>query len=115
MVRLKGTAASVSELLNVTFQFHIGTIKRDTNLVLYNIYFYNFNSILVRLKVQAVQKLYGSALKFQFHIGTIKSYSVIDYGESVSTFQFHIGTIKSRELSNIVTLTGSISIPYWYD
>ena len=57
--------------------------------------FYDFNSIMVRLKV--VVATFG-LLKtlFQFHNGAIKSFSCLCYNQPDGKFQFHNGAIKSN-------------------
>ena len=97
------------------FQFHFGTIKRsyrDNVIKLAG----NFNSTLVRLKVNATNLYDFTAVGFQFHFGTIKSLTVLGarsvfryfnstlvrlkvvgwlWDSDITKFQFHFGTIKS--------------------
>ena len=94
MVRLKALRVDLLRTF-FKFQFHYGTIKRFTRLVLTTslIYFnstmvrlkdmytctcvyvcgFNFNSTMVRLKVQRSLKNLQVRNLFQFHYGTIKS------------------------------------------
>ena len=55
----------------------------------------NFNSTMVRLKVNETKFASAAGTQFQFHYGTIKS--VLPYEDLYirDKFQFHYGTIKS--------------------
>ena len=81
----------VSFFQSFKFQFHYGTIK---SVSLADKWYVdaNFNSTMVRLKVQYLRD-YKNASEFQFHYGTIKS-----------------KPSEYRYCSNV-----EISIPLWYD
>ena len=64
---------------------------------------YNFNSTMVRLKVDS--NTYGpTSTKFQFHYGTIKSPYLLVDKFSGGSFQFHYGTIKRFFLLALLVL-----------
>ena len=54
------------------FQFHIGSIKSDDEVLSMNL-----------------------NISFQFHIGSIKRTNIFSFTDQNSLFQFHIGSIKS--------------------
>ena len=74
----------------------------------------NFNSCMVRLKVENV-RTYDSINKFQFLYGTIKRYIGQWGGVNFTAFQFLYGTIKSRSVIPSRASSKRISIPVWYD
>ena len=91
MVRLK-VKAEIQEVKKELFQFHYGTIKRQT-----------------RTRTFTITTL------FQFHYGTIKRAGAQPQTGNASSFQFHYGTIKRSELICSRGMNFVISIPLWYD
>ena len=77
---------------NIIFQFHYGTIKRQTTNV-DSTRFNDFNSTMVRLKDFGFSGT-GSVSTFQFHYGTIKRFHGVMPRAQFGSFQFHYGTIK---------------------
>ena len=115
MVRLKEKGGILYRLDKAIFQFHYGTIKRQTICSDKDSYLY-FNSTMVRLK-ESERKSRYKQVAFQFHYGTIKRDAVIGRlydkqnfnstmvrlkvkkqweDNKVYLFQFHYGTIKSK-------------------
>ena len=74
------------------FQFHTGSIKSE-NSDSEEEDDSGFNSILVRLKVQALHTEKSLIAAFQFHTGSIKSLKALALGDT----------------------NKSVSIPYWFD
>ena len=75
------------------FQFHNGTIKgKRKDEAAHKAA--NFNSTMVRLKVDHIQRLQAWDLQFQFHNGTIKGALSNKSDMTGYVFQFHNGTIK---------------------
>ena len=75
------------------FRFHTGSIKRQIR-----------DSELYR------------AERFRFHTGSIKRFT---QNESVvvkrNEFRFHTGSIKRPQSFSLMKLSGTVSIPYWFD
>ena len=75
----------------------------------------NFNSCMVRLKVENVQVDCTNLTTFQFLYGTIKRWGERQKKYDVSEFQFLYGTIKSNNSISNTNIYFPISIPIWYD
>ena len=75
------------------FQFHIGSIQRESLKTLAVLDAPSFNSTLVRFKV-----------------------SVFEVALDIDNeFQFHIGSIQSETPNGRTCHTGGVSIPHWFD
>ena len=111
MVRLKEDTDSV-RLLHSVFQFHYGTIKRESMINAHNNAIY-FNSTMVRLKGLVQRRSLLAVCNFNSTMVRLKVASQIKLNES-EAFQFHYGTIK-RTSEYERGMSNSISIPLWYD
>ena len=94
----------------VLFQFHSGSIKRRSARDLKPL-IGSFNSIVVRLKDESVQREHQHHLAFQFHSGSIKSHDDNNKQNNQREFQFHSGSIKSKYLVGFSADDDIVSIP----
>ena len=77
------------------FQFHTGSIKSMSLGIPKPTHSHAcFNSILVRLKVQATVNDFLRFAKFQFHTGSIKSYNKTDPNAQVAGFNSILVRLK---------------------
>ena len=137
---IKSIETNMQEIVDNAFRFHTGSIKslRDFHRFLRRKN--SFDSILVRLKVKALNILEINSDRFRFHTGSIKSRirRTPKRNHRQATFRFHTGSIKSvkasypacdnlrrfdsilvrlkvvQRITNAVAALG-VSIPYWFD
>ena len=76
------------------FQFHTGSIKRESDTEAHRWVEQSFNSILVRLKAGGETNR-KRVTEFQFHTGSIKRQMTLYGWFRKWQFQFHTGSIKS--------------------
>ena len=126
---------SYKSMIAYIFQFQYGTIESwKVNLMW--LYIMNFNSSMVRLRVNSIRCPGNIAATFQFQYGTIESIIITHERELANQFQFQYGTIERKPQavlllwyinfnSSMVRLRVKalsnpssfivISIPVWYD
>ena len=97
VVRLKVSHRATRRMSAVMFQFHSGSIKRESRQSCSPKPITCFNSIVVRLKGNSARGNRPVEKLFQFHSGSIKSFFVFTRRHSSLSFQFHSGSIKSRQ------------------
>ena len=114
MVRLKVAEFAIIHLFSRRFQFHNGSIKRDTqrrrSLHIRKFQFHNGS-----IKRRTVKSPANLDFVFQFHNGSIKSLNVLSVPLLRSRFQFHNGSIKSGVPVPVLGRDSRVSIPQWFD
>ncbi len=95
------------------FQFQDGTIKSHYKFDLVTV-IDNFNSKMVRLKVNSKTVVKKSCVIFQFQDGTIKS--VLAQHQYLLDIYFNSKMVRLKDLvKSIGCIPPPISIPRWYD
>ena len=136
MVRLWGEINELSKKISNTFQFHYGSIVRETLSFLqkaidefqfhygsivrnpenetpmsYDVFQFHYGSI-VRLHGHRVRFM---LIEFQFHYGSIVRSFPTTTSQTKRIFQFHYGSIVRAKTELNIGSMKFISIPLWFD
>ena len=135
MVQLKGLGVT-SSATTLKFQFHYGTIKRETRAqfatTVQSFQFHygtikralvrmfrrprmHFNSTMVQLKGAISCAILAWTSSFQFHYGTIKRASWASWISPVTYFNSTMVQLKVNPNLNASSAFSQISIPLWYN
>ena len=115
LVQLKNRRVGRRRILQNSFQFHTGSIKKSPKIKLSSRRRRRFNSTLVQLKTAVAAPCCNCFVLFQFHTGSIKKIMENNYGICPSWFQFHTGSIKNQQFIAGVGHTSRVSIPHWFN
>ena len=100
-VRLEPSGTSGSTIINVSFQFHKGTIRTNDIKAVRNLdYKFQFHKGTIRTR-SGTGFCVGWIL-FQFHKGTIRTTKAKRKLAWETLFQFHKGTIRTHSISTNV-------------
>ena len=111
---IKGTSSLMLYGQNTKFQFHDGSIKGMLPLS-FLLFYHCFNSTMVRLKESRDKRNDAIKLSFNSTMVRLKVERNMPLLRSLAVFQFHDGSIKGNNFAEIQQQFIDVSIPRWFD